>query len=346
MRIRPEHLDKELNKALLPVYLVSGDEPLLVQETLAQIRNKARQLGFEERKVLNVDRSFDWNTLLDEANSLSLFASKKITEIKLGKFKPGAPGSKVLQAYCDNPPEDDLLIIEASKFDAATLKSKWAAAIDKRGAIIQVWPVNLDEMPRWISRRAGLLKLELSREAIDLLADRLEGNLLAASQELEKLKLLHANETISAEQVIDSVGDAAKYDIFDLTDACLNGQAKQASKIISHMRTEGLEVSIALWALSKELRLLSALSLAKKRGSPEQSVFKQYRVIPKRQQTLSRAASRLSPARLNQLLGQCKEVDDLIKGVKKGVQAWDALQDVALALSGVKRHPHYWPAGI
>ena len=333
MRIRFEQLQNELQKKVLPLYFVSGDEPLLVQEALDAISAAAKQQGYSERKVLHVDRQFDWQSLQDEANSLSLFAEQKLIVLKLGSSKPGTPGSKALQAYCKSLPEGNILIIESAKMDAASLKSKWAQAIDQAGAIIQVWPVGIKEMPQWLSRRASTLGLVLDGDARDLLSDRLEGNLLAAQQALEKLKLFSETQTISADIVLENVSDAAKYDVFKLTDACLEQDAKQVVKVISHLRMEGFEVSIALWALTKEIRILSALANARHRGLSEQTVFKQFRVINKRQSVLSRAAQDLTISASHDLLNQCKQIDDLIKGADIGLKPWEALEKLSLAIA-------------
>jgi len=338
MRIRPNQLDSELKKVILPIYLVTGDEPLLVQEALDSIRLRCKKAGFDERKIFEVDRKFDWASLNSEANTLSLFAELTLTELRLGKFKPGVPGGKAIQQYCSHLPEDKVLLISANKLDASTLKSKWCSSIDNTGAIIQVWPINLNEMPRWISERAQKMGLNIERDAISLLSERLEGNLLAAQQELEKLKLLYPDPTlqIDADKVIESVSDASKYDIFNLTDACISGDSKQCVKILSNLRLEGLEVTLALWAITKEIRTVLSLSQAIQKGEPVQSLFKQQRIIQKRQAGLTQAAQRNSPNSLKAMLDKCKYVDDLIKGVEKGISPWDVLTDTAVALAHKK----------
>jgi DNA polymerase-3 subunit delta len=338
MRLRANQLDTELQKSLLPVYLVTGDEPLLIQEALDSIRIRCKQKGFDERKILEVDRKFEWQSLLEESNTLSLFSEKILTELRLGSAKPGVPGGKVLQSYCQALPEDRVLLISAAKMDAASLKTKWCSEIDRIGAIIQIWPIALNEMPQWLTQRARKMGLTIEQDAIFLLADRLEGNLLAAQQELEKLKLLFPDNTvkIDTDKVLASVSDASKYDIFNLTDACLSGDAKLCAKILNSLKLEGLEISIALWAISKEIRLLSALVRANLKGQNIQTVFKEQRVIPKRQALLSQASQGLSLSFLQQLLDQCKLVDDLIKGAQKGLDPWDILFNICFGMAG---HP-------
>ena len=337
MRLRANQLDAELKKSLLPVYFVTGDEPLLIQEALDNIRLACKKNGFDERKILEVDRKFNWQSLIEESNTLSLFSEKILTELRLGGSKPGAPGGKVVQAYCKALPEDKILLISANKVDAGTLKTKWCSELDRVGAIIQIWPISLNEMPQWLSQRANKMGLHIEPDAIQLLSDRLEGNLLAAQQELEKLKLLYPDNTkmINTDKVLQSVSDSSKYDIFNLTDACLNAAAKLCSKIISSLKLEGLEISIALWAMSKELRLLAALVRANLKGLNIQTVFKEQRVIQKRQAQLSQTARRLSLTRIQQLLDQCKLVDDLIKGVQKGINPWDIITDIAFGITGI-----------
>lgn len=336
MRLRSNQLDAELKKSLLPVYLVTGDEPLLIQEALDSIRQRCKQLGFDERKILDVDRKFDWQSLTDESNTLSLFSEKILTELRLDTFKPGVAGGKVLQQYCKQVPEDRILLISAAKMDASSLKAKWSSEIERIGAIIQIWPIALNEMPQWIGQRARKMGLSIEQDAILLLADRLEGNLLAAQQELEKLKLLYPDATtkIDADSVLSSVADSSKYDIFNLTDACLKGDTRLAAKILNSLKLEGFEVSVALWALAKEIRLLAHLVRANFKGLPLAQVFKEQRVFQQRQALLAQAAQRLSLTLLQQLLDQCKLVDDLIKGVHKGLNPWDILLNISFGLSG------------
>lgn len=339
MRIRVEHVEKELKRNLLPIYMVSGDEPLLVQEVVSQIRSACKNAGYDERNILNVDRQFDWSSLNDSANSLSLFAEKKLTELRLGNSKPGRPGAKAIGEYCSHPPEDTILIIECGRVDAQTLKSKWIGEIDKIGGIIQVWPISLNEMPKWLHQRAKKLALNLDNEAINLLCDRLEGNLLAAQQELEKLKLLFGANAINVDHVLESVSDSSKYTIFDLTESCLKGNTQLAIKIAGNLSNDKNSAPGALAVISKDIRILLALSIANQKGLPLQPVFKQYRVINRRQAELSQASKRLGRARLMQLLESCKQVDDLMKGVEKGISPWSKLLDIAINLSGKSTTP-------
>lgn len=335
MKVRPERLKDELKKSLNTVYLITGDEPLIVQEAMDHVREACRSAGFEERKVLHVDKQFDWNLLLDEANSLSLFSEKKLIELRLGKSKPGAPGGKAIQAYLDAKPEDQVLLIESAKLDGSSLKAKWATAIDNNGAIVQVWPVALHEMPKWIGGRSRQLGLSLAPDAIELLASQLEGNLLAAHQALIKLQLELTEEvlarTITAEDIESSIENASRYDPFELADSALRGNAAQSIKILRGLRSEGQEPTLILWALSKDIRLIDALKNNENNGQPPQQIMKQYRVFPKRQDMLLQASRRHNNRSALTLLSLCKQADDTIKGVSKQESIWNVLEKIVLS---------------
>jgi len=334
MRLRLDQLEHALNSKLQSVYLVGGDEPLLVQEAVDLIRTACKKADFSERTILHVERQFDWAQLNDEANALSLFAEKKLIELRLGKAKPGVPGAKSITQYLAQANEDNILLIECAKLDASATKSKWLKAIEQTGCFVQVWPIGIEEMPRWLSNRAKKMQLDVAHNALSVLSERLEGNLLAAVQELEKLKLNYPDKQITEEDVISSVEDSSRYDIFNLTDACVSGASKQATRILSHLRTEGLEPTIALWALSKEIRLLDALKHAENNGQQPQAVFSKQYVIKKRQSALVNAANRLSQTSLRTILSLCADCDQQIKGMQRGCSPWETLLDIALILSG------------
>ncbi len=336
MKLKAEELSAALQKPLPPVWLISGDEPLLVQECMDALRQTAKAQGYLERVILEVDRSFDWQMLKNEADTLSLFAEQKLTELRLGSAKPGTPGSKAIIDYCEHLPPDTLLLIESAKLDSSTLKSKWIQAIEKAGVLIQVWPVSINDMPRWLEQRARRMKLRLAPECIALLSHRLEGNLLAASQELEKLKLLHGDESISPEMIQSEVADSSRYDVFDLTDACILGNAQHAIKILQQLQHEGIDAIRILWALSREIRLLAGLAHAAVKSLPEASLMQKYRVLPRRQPALRSAAKRLSLNTFNQLLITCKTADDAIKGIERHKDVWSLLDEVVVTLASGK----------
>lgn len=336
MKIRPDQLSRELERKIFPVYMLTGDEPLLLQESADQIRRACQQQGFTERRIFHVDRQFDWAQLQDEAESMSLFSEKKLIELRLGKSKPGSAGAKALTRYLESPNEDNVLLIESARLDANTLKSKWVSTIEKAGGLLQIWPISLKEMPDWLSRRATAMNLTLEREAVMLLSDRLEGNLLAAAQELEKLKLNYPSETISEAMVLETVDDSARYDVFNLTDSCLLADPRKSIQILSHLRAEGVESTFVLWALTKEVRLLDAIRHGLSNGANMAAIFKQNRVINRRQNLVTQTARRLDHQHIRTILALGAECDARIKGMLKGGSPWDTLSDMVLMLCGTR----------
>lgn len=333
MKVRPDQLAGHLNKGTSPVYLITGDEPLLSEEACDQLRHGLQQQGFTEREVLHVDGSFSWEYLLECANALSLFAEKKIIELRLGSSKLNKKSSEILQQYLKNPAPDNILLIIANKLDGSSKKSAWFKAVDNCGCIIEVWPVETGQLPSWIRQRAAQIELQLDDEAVQLLCDRIEGNLLAAKQELSKLSLLFPNQMVSADDVIGAVSDSSRYDIYGLSDAALQGQAARCCKILQVLRQDGTEPPVVLWALSKELRSLAAIQQAQNSGQSFDAVCQRERIWGKRKPMARQAAQRLKPQQIKQALRQCAEVDKIVKGMATG-DAWLLLTTISLTLSG------------
>ena len=278
MKLRPEQLSSHLKKGLSPVYLITGDEPLLSEESSDLLRHHLQQQGFSEREVLHVDGSFSWEYLLECANALSLFAEKKIIELRLGSSKLNKKSSEILREYLNNPAPDNILFIIADKLDGTAKKSAWFKAIDSSGVIVEIWPVEAEQLPNWIRQRAAQIELKLDDEAVQLLCDRIEGNLLAAKQELSKLSLLFPTQVVTADDVINAVSDSSRYDIYGLTGAALQGQAARCCKILQVLRQDGTEPPVVLWALSKELRALAAIQQAQSSGQSFDSVCQKERI--------------------------------------------------------------------
>ncbi|WP_067866088.1 DNA polymerase III subunit delta [Neptuniibacter marinus] len=333
MKLRPEQLEAQLKKGLAPVYFITGDEPLILEESSDLLRSRIQQQGFNEREVLHVDGSFNWEYLLECANALSLFAEKKIIELRLGSQKLNKKSSELLQSYLNNPAPDNILLITANKLDGSAKKSAWFKAIDKCGIIIEIWPVETEQLPNWIRQRAAQIDLQLNEEAIQLLCDRIEGNLLAAKQEINKLSLLFPNQVVTADDVIDSVSDSSRYDIYGLIDAALNGQAARCCKILQALKQDGTEPPVALWALSKELRSLSAIQQAQQNGQSFDAVCQRERIWGKRKPLVRKTAQRISAEQINLALQQGAEVDKIVKGLASG-DAWLLLTSISLTLAG------------
>jgi len=332
-KVRADQLTGALKRQLAPVYLVSGDEPLLVQEACDAIRQAARANGFTERERYHVEKSFDWNSLLTEANSLSLFAERKILELRIDNGKPGTEGGKALSTYVERPSEDNLLLIVTPKLDGTAQRSKWFKALEKVGVFVQVWPITGPQLPRWIEQRISQAGLHADPQAIDMLCSRIEGNLLAASQEIEKLKLLAPEGRVTSEVIASAVADSARYDVFDLTDKALNGNARAAVKTLQGLRGEGTDATVVLWALAREVRTLANLAQAQQQGQSFDWACKNAGVWDKRKPIMQVALRRLRLAQLQMLLRKANGIDKAIKGLRNA-SPWDELLDLTLNISG------------
>lgn len=337
MKLTPAQLAKHLQGSLAPVYVVSGDEPLLCQEACDAIRNACRQRDFSERQVFNAEANFDWGLLLEAGASLSLFAEKRLLELRLPSGKPGDKGAAVLLEYLQRPPEDTVLLISLPKLDGSTQKTKWAKAlIDGEAAqFVQIWPVDAHQLPQWIRQRLSQAGLAASQEAVELIAARVEGNLLAAAQEIEKLKLLAEGNQLDAATVQAAVADSARFDVFGLIDAALGGEAAHSLRMLEGLRGEGVEPPVILWALAREIRQLAGIAQQFSQGVPLDKAFAQCRppIWDKRRPLLSRALQRHSSARWNQLLQDAQLIDAQIKGQAPG-DAWNGLARLTLLIAG------------
>lgn len=337
MKLSPAQLGKHLQGALAPVYVISGDEPLLCQEAADALRNACRQQGFAERLVFNAEANFDWGNLLQAGASLSLFAEKRLIELRLPSGKPGDKGAAALLEYLGRPPEDTVLLLSLPKLDGSTQKTKWAKALIEGASsqFIQIWPVDAHQLPQWIRQRLAQAGLSASPDAVDMIAARVEGNLLAAAQEVEKLKLLAEGSQVDAETVQAAVADSARFDVFGLIDAALNGEAAHALRMLEGLRGEGVETPVILWALARELRLLASLAHQHAQGVPLEKAFASARppVWDKRRPLVSKALQRHSSKRWGQLLLQAQQIDAQIKGQAPG-NPWSELALLTLQLAG------------
>ncbi|MFT7288162.1 MAG: DNA polymerase-3 subunit delta [Halieaceae bacterium] len=344
MRLYPEKLAQDLARELRPIYLISGDETLLVQECADQVRAAARAAGCSERCVLDAgERSFDWQDLRQNAGSLSLFAQQRLLELRIPSGKPGSDGSKALCEYLADPPQGDVLLVIAGKIDKASTNSKWHKAIDSSGATVQLWPVNAAELPRWLEQRAAAKGLRIEREALSLLAERVEGNLLAAVQELEKLQLIAGNDPISTEKVADVVADSARFNLFALLDVALAGKTNDSLRMLHGLRSEGSQPAAVLWGLNRELRLLQSLLDVIAAGRAPSQALAEARVWKNRQPILQAALSRHSTKSSNQMLILAGHVDGCIKGYAQG-DPWEAMECLLLALTRRGESPLPLPA--
>ncbi len=333
MHLRPEELNRQLQKQLLPIYVVSGDEPLLVQEASDLIRKHAREQGCTDREVIDASpKNFDWQEILASATSMSLFSERKLVEIRLPSGKPGAAGSKALCTYTELAGPDDVLLIIAGKIDKQSMKSKWIKTLEATGAIVQLWPIGARDLPRWLQQRIANAGMSIDREALQLLCDRVEGNLLAAVQEVEKLKLLSNDTNITAQAVTEAVSDNARYNLFEMVDSALAGNASASLRMLHGLRGEGTEGAVVLWALTREISTLQQLQSAHDKGLNIQQALRSLRVWNNRIQLMQGASSRHNKESLANLLELASTADGSIKGFADG-KPWDNLESVILALS-------------
>ena len=334
MRIYPEKLSGQLKQALLPIYVVSSDEPLLAQETSDAIRNACRQAEYTERQVFHVERGFDWNIIREANASLSLFAEKRLLELRINSGKPGDQGSIVLQEYLARPAEDTVLLINVPRLDSSTLKTKWAKALmdSQLCGFIQLPSINIDQLPNWINQRIAQQGLSADPEAIDLIVARTEGNLLAAVQEIEKLKLISNATHINLETIQASIADSARYDVFGLVDAALEGDTERSLRMLSGLRGEGVEIPIILWAVARDIRQLSNLAQQLSQGTSMDRALS--RVWPAARKPLfTKALKRLSGAQWQLLLKDAQLIDEQSKGQTIG-DAWVGMASLILRMSG------------
>lgn len=335
MNLRFDQLAKHLQQQLLPIYLISGDEPLQMAEATDAVRAVARVKGFSERQVFHVEAGFDWNELSAASDTLSLFAEQRILELRIPSGKPGDAGSKALKAYAENPPQDSLLLISCGRLDKRQTQSKWYQSLQNAGAAMQIWPVEYTQLPAWITRRMGERGLKPTAEAAQLLADRVEGNLLAAAQEIDKLVLLHGEGSIDADSILEAVADSARYGVFELVDSALAGEAERTVRMLEGLRGEGIEPVLVLWALVREARTLETIAHELAGGSRMDEVFRKHRIWDKRKPLVQAGLKRHNLRRWQQLLRRANRIDRMIKGRMTG-KPWDELVQFSLLMAGVR----------
>lgn len=331
-QLKLEQLTAHLSQQFSPLYIVSGDETLLVQEAADAIREKAKQEGFENRELYHVETNFDWDILHYASQSLGLFSEKKFIELRIsGKLND--KGRKALVEYSQQPPEETLLLLILPKLERAQLSSKWFSSLEKAGQFIQIWPINANNLPRWIDQRAKKMGLQIASDAVATLATRVEGNLLAASQELEKLRLLNIEGQISAEILSQSVSDSSRYDVFKLTDSALKGDGINALKMLQGLRSEGAEVIGILWALTRDIRLLHRLRKETDNGKQFATAAKSLGIWQNRQGIVQSALRRTKPNQLLLLLRLAAQCDRAAKGMDCA-DPWQLCTDILLVLAG------------
>lgn len=326
LKLTPDSLTSHLEQHLLPAYLISGDEPLLAGEAADAIRARARAAGFTEREVHFLERGSDWDDVRASAGNLSLFGSRRLIELRLPSGRPGVAGNNALLTLLDRDDPDTLLLILAPRLDRDAQAAQWFRALESRGGWIAVWPVEAQRLVGWLRGRCRRLRLEVDDEALVLLAERTEGNLLAAHQELEKLRLLAPAGSLTLDLLLASVADSARFDVFRLSEAVLEGEADRALRVLAGLRSEGTEPTLVLWALTKALRdLWSAVSspgAGRARGGWQRQTA-----------ALEKAARRAPRLSFQALTLRATRADRMIKGRLQG-DAWDEMALLAADICG------------
>ncbi len=332
MKIQANQLNSHLGKSLASCYLVTGDEHLLVAEALDSIRNAARQQGFTSRELHVATTGFDWNELRAASGNLSLFAERRIIELRLPTGKPGRSGGQAIVDMAARDDPDLLFVVSAPKLDRSSASAKWAKALDAAGASIQVWPIGVRELPGWIAARMRREGLEPDRAAVTLIADRVEGNLLAASQEIEKLRLLLGEGKVTIDDVSRAVANSSRYDVYKLADAALSGDAKRALKILEGLRAEGVEPVIVMWSLTRELRTLAKLDDLVRQGQDLSSGMQQAGVWRNRQGLVRSCVGRHQHGAFHKLLKLARNADAAAKGQRRA-DPWQLATNIILDLA-------------
>lgn len=334
MRLSSSQLVPHLAKGLAPIYIVAGEEPLLIQESLDAIRAKARKEGYSEREVLDVDKNFNWQRVIDSCASMSLFAERRIVEINLPSGAPGVEGSKILQQIASKPPQDVLLILICGAIEWRSRSGAWYTAFENNGAALYFEPMQAGEFKPWLEARMKAAGVNVEPEALSLLAERTEGNLLAASQDIHKLKLLYPDSRITVDELENAVADSARYEAFDFIALMQQGDAPAAVRSLNRLREEGFEVMEILGALLWSLRAWAKAQAAYAQSGDAGSACQQAGVPRKNQAQLSRALVRTRLPQVYGWLRRCATIDSAAKSTGGKEQAWEELLILTLAASG------------
>jgi DNA polymerase-3 subunit delta len=327
LRLNADQLPAALGRGLAPIYLISGDEPLIVGELADSVRAAARSGGFADRVIFSIERGFDWEELRRETHALSLFSERRLFELRMPSGKPDK-GAALLTEIAARPPPDVICLVVTDKLDRKTSDAPWVHAIERHGVWVPVWPVTRAALPAWLDGRARALGLTLEPGAAQLIVDRVEGNLLAAKQELDMLALLANGAPIGTTLVMHAVGDSARYDVFQLAEAAAAGDARRSLKVLVGLRKEGVEPTLILWALVRELRGLWQARERERLGSNfAQSGWNQAA------KPSSRALQRLGKLPLARLLREAARTDRAIKGLAPG-DPWSEITTLTMRLAG------------
>ncbi|MBC8058346.1 MAG: DNA polymerase III subunit delta [Rhizobiales bacterium] len=351
MQVRPDQLAAHLQKGLRPIYTVWGDEPLLAQEAGDQVRAAARASGCSERQVHTVAGAhFDWSGLLGASMAMSLFSTRQLIEIRIPSGKPGKEGSDALQRYCDSLSEDVVTLVQLPKLDRTQQSSAWFTALDGAGVTLRVDPVERNALPQWIAQRLArqgqrVEPGEPGQRTLAFFADRIEGNLLAAHQEIQKLGLLYPAGELGFAQIESAVLNVARYDVFKLGEAVLAGQVARALRMLEGLQAEGEAAVLVHWTLTEDIRALKRVKDAVAAGKPLPMALREGRVWGAKERLFERVVPMLTDHTVAHLLEAAQVCDGLVKGLKHPDwphDPWDGLKRLVLMLV---QHTSALPAG-
>ncbi|MXR36400.1 DNA polymerase III subunit delta [Craterilacuibacter sinensis] len=329
----PEALKSLLGRNLAPLYLIHGEEALLALEAADAIREAARKAGYLEREVLTVEPGFDWSSLVNAMHSVSLFASLKLLEVRIPSGKPGAEGGEALQKLAAHLPPDTVTLVILPKLERVQLQAKWFTALQKAALEIDAKAVTRTDLPGWVVRRLKAQGQSMEGEALAFFVDRVEGNLLAARQEVDKLALLYPQGELKLADVREAVANVARFDVFHLSAAWLQGDAPRVARMLEGLEAEGEAPVLVLWALAEDIRMLLKLRQGIKDGRNAREMARELKLWGERQKLAEPALRRIGPRKLMDALTQCAEVDRQIKGAAQG-EPWQGLLRVAMLLAG------------
>jgi DNA polymerase-3 subunit delta len=329
MRIKLEQLPQHLQKQPAPLYVVFGNEPLLILEAADSIRAHARQQGYTERTLFTVDQHFDWINVLNAGNNLSLFGDRKIIDIRIPSGKPGKEGGKAIETYCNALPPDTVTLITLPRIDKQGQASKWFKTLENTGVIVPIYAIERNQLLGWIGQRLAKQQQKTDAATLQFLADQVEGNLIAAHQEIQKLALLYPEGSLTFDQIKDAVLNVARYDAYQLSDAMIAADTARYTRILSGLQGEGIAPLLILAALAEQIRQLIVIRKGLDNGQSPAQLLQAARIWGDRQKSVLTAAKRISLQSLQQGLSHAARIDRIIKGVAQG-DIWDELLQLGL----------------
>lgn len=332
MRIDSEKLPQQIERGLASLYTIVGEEPLLALEAGDRLRAAAREQGYTERTLLVVESGFDWGSLGAAGASLSLFSQQRLIELRVPNGKPGVAGAEAIAAYCADLAPDTVTIVHLPAMDWKAVQAEWFQALDRAGTVVEARIVERPRLPRWLAGRMAGNGQTTDDETLQFIADRVEGNLLAAWQEVQKLALLFPAGRLDPAAVRRAVLDVARFDIDDASASLLGGDGAHFVRILDHLQAEGVALPLVLWAVTNDVRGAYLLGRALERGMPVAAALKEAKIFGPRRGPMERAAGRWSAAQLRDALARSAEIDRMIKGVGQG-DPWDELRTLGISLT-------------